>query len=107
MSVNELLNQTIVVYSKTSYNAQGREVVGSGVSVSARVQMVTKNVTTPTGAILTIIAKVFVGPDASVNVDDKITFSGQNFKVYNKYPSVGRLGQVHHYELQLIKWQAT
>lgn len=107
MSIAGLLNQTIVIYGKTSYNAQGREVVGSGVSVPARVQMTNKNVMGPNGAILTIAAKVDVGPNTTVNVDDKVTYAGQNFKVYTVYPVPGRLGTTHHKLLDLIRWQTT
>lgn len=105
MSVAGLLNQTIVIYGKTSYNAQGREVVGAGVSVSARVQPKTKNIMSPTGAILTIDAVIYVGPDTTVNVDDKLTYDGQTYKVYSKYRVAGFGGTINHLKLEVIKWQ--
>lgn len=105
MSVLSLLNQTIVVYPKSSYSAQGREIVGGATNVRARVQAKNKNVMTPTGAILTIEAVVYILPTASVNVEDKVTYSGQTYKVYSKYPAVDGQGETNHYKLELIRWQ--
>lgn len=105
MSLLGLLNQTIVVYPKSSYSAQGREVVGGGTNVLARVQAKHRNIMTALGAILTIEAVVYVAPSASINTEDKVTFSGQTYKVYSKYPVVDGQGETNHYKLELIRWQ--
>lgn len=100
-----LFNQTITIYGKSSYNAQGREIVGSGVAVQARFQAKQKNVMSPTGAIITIAAIAYVASDTSVNIDDKVTYDGQTYKVYAKNKATDGQGNVNHIRLDLLKWQ--
>lgn len=105
MSVTSLMNQTITKYVRSSYNSQGREVLGSGTSVRARIQAKKKNILLPNGTVFTIDALVFVPCNTIINVDDKVTFDSQNYKVYAKYPAIDGMGNTSHLELQLVKWQ--
>ena len=107
MSLAGLLNQTITLYSKSSYNEEGREVVGSGSSIKARVQITTKRKLLPNGSIVLIDAIAYVLADTTVSTDDKVSYDSVNYKVYGKYAAVGENGSVDHYKLELTKWQAT
>ena len=105
MSLAGLLNQSIVIYTKSSYNSQGREVLGGVNTVRARVQPKSKNVMSPTGAILTIAAIAYVLPNTTVSVDDKVTYDSSAYKVYSKYPVADGQGTINHIKLELIRWQ--
>lgn len=108
MSLNGLLNQTIVVYGKTSYNAYGREVVsGSATSVKARFQPQTKTRLLPNGAVLTIDAVAYVPANTTINVDDRVDVGTTRYKVLAKYPTPDGQGNTNHIKIELIKWQET
>ena len=104
MAVTDFFNQTITLYNRSSYDKFGKMVVGSGTSVSARVQENTKDVVLTNGQIITILATVYVAPATTVSVNDKVTYDSTNFKVHRKYKTVDGLGTVSHIKLELIKW---
>lgn len=107
MSFIGLLNQSLTIYNKSSYNEQGREVVGSGTTVYGRVQQTTKRKLEATGNLITIDAIAYVPSTTTVNTDDRIDFSGQKYKVYGKYSAIDGQGNTHHIKLELIKWRET
>lgn len=103
MSLPQLLNQTIVVYNKASYDPYGREVLGSGQNVLARFQRVTKSRFLPNQQVVTIDAIAYIDGEASINVNDKVTYAGENFKVHGKSIAVDGQGNFHHTKVELIK----
>ena len=112
MSLAGLLNQTITIYTKTGYSNDGRETVGSGTSVRSRFQAVSKRTLLPrnqansTGSVVEIDAIAYVPADTTVENDYKVTYSGNNYKVVNKYAVPGQSGATHHIKLELAKWQS-
>ncbi len=107
MSFLGLLNQTLTIYNKTSYNETGREVVGSGTSVTARVQRTTKRTLLPNGNIQVIDLIAYVPPGTTVATDDRADFGSDKFKVFNKYEAVSGSGATQHIKLELTKWKET
>lgn len=108
MSLAGLLNQTITIYTKSGYNAYGRESVSDvGNQIKARFQPKTKRVLEANGQVLKIDAICFVAATVSVNSDDKVAYGSEKYKVLAVYPVPGANGETHHKELQLIKWQET
>lgn len=107
MSVTNLFGQSITIHSRASYNAQGREVMGTNTTVKARVQPSTKTRLMAGGAVLVIDAIAYVGPTVAVNIDDKVVYDSIPYKVINKYPTPDGTGQTNHIRLELQKWQAT
>lgn len=105
MAVTDFFNQTITLYNRTSYNKYGKLVVGSGTSVSCRVQEGTKNIVTPDGQNITILAVVYVSPSTTVSVNDKVAYNSVDYKVYRKYVTVDGSGTANHIKIELIKWQ--
>ena len=103
MSLPQLLNQTITIYSKSSYDAQGREVLGSGETIKARFQRVTKSRFLPNQQVVTIDGIAYLDGEADVNVNDKVTYSGENYKVHGKSIAVDGQGNFHHTKIELIK----
>lgn len=107
MSLAGLLNQTISLYGKSGYNEQGRETVGALTSVFARVQVTSKRRLLPNGSIVTIDAIAYLPASTSINTDDKVTYSGNDYKVFAKYTAVDGEGQTNHIKVELVKWAAT
>ena len=107
MGLQGLLNQTITIYAKSSYNSEGREVVGAGSSIKCRFQQTTKRKLMPNGNLQTIDAIVYVPGDTSINTDDKVAFNSVNYKVFGKYAAVDGAGETNHIKLELIKWLST
>lgn len=105
MSIYGLLNQTLIIYGKSSYDEYGRPQVGSGTSIKARVQAKTTRKILANGDIVTIDAIAYVPQDTSVNTDDKVSFDSNTYKVFGKYPVADRVGDTHHIKLELMKWQ--
>ena len=104
MAYNELLNQTISLYTKTSLDAYGRKQVGSAVSHVARVQETTKAILLPNGETVNIVAIVYLKPDVSVSNGDKIGYGGNFYKIFSKDTVIGQ-SVSHHIKLHLTKWQ--
>lgn len=107
MSLRGLLNQTITIYNKSSFNAEGREVVGSGIDYQARVQQTTKQKLLANGNLITIDLIVYIQPDATIEVGDRVAFDSVQYKVFGKYGAVDGSGKVNHYKLELTKWRET
>lgn len=105
MSINGLLNQTITVSENTGHDKFGRKTVGTETDYKCRFQKDTSQVLLPNGQLVTILAKVYVAPSTSIDIEDKVTFDSVDYKVYGKYQAVDGLGATHHYKLDLIKWE--
>lgn len=101
MSVTGLFNQTIVIYGRTSYNAQGREVVGAGVSVQGRLQPKRKTIFLPNQEVVSLMGIAYVPANTTVNIGDRITYAGVTYKVFNKYAVPDGNGNTNHIKLEL------
>ena len=101
-----MLNQTVTLYARTSYDKYGKVVVGAGTDYPARFQEETKDVLGANGDVIHVVGTVYVNPSVTVEVNDKITYSGNNFRVFQKYSAVDGAGVTNHIRLELIKWQA-
>lgn len=105
MSSLSLMNQSISVYQRSSYDSHGREVVGSATTVVARIQQKTRNVFMANRELVTILATAYVPPGTTVSIDDKVSFASQTMKVFSKYEVPDGSGNVDHIKLELIRWQ--
>lgn len=105
MAVIDLMNQTITLYPRSGYDKWGKLSLGAGTNYKARVQEGTKNEFLPTGQVVNIVITAYVAPDVSVEVNDKVTYSSVDYKVYKKYVTVDGSGDANHIKLELIKWQ--
>lgn len=105
MAFNNLLNQTITHYPKSSLNKYGRESVGSASTLKGRVQPTTKSRLLPTGQTVLIELIIFLKGSETVNIGDKIVYSGTSYKVFGKKVGVDGRGNNHHIQLELTKWQ--
>lgn len=104
MAITSLLNQTITIYPKTGVNKYGRETNDAGTTKRARVQFTSKAKLMPNGETQLIDAIVYIDGSVSVSVDDKVTFSGVNYRVVGRRAAVLGSGATHHYKLELQKW---
>lgn len=107
MSFTGLLNQTISLYTRSGYDRYGRESVGSAVEHSARVQEVSKTKLLPNGQTILINLIVFLKSGVTININDKVTYGTTDYKVFSVSKPVDGSGNVHHIEVQCIKWQET
>lgn len=106
MSLKSLLNQNILLYSKSGYDRYGRETVGSSTEYRARVQRVSKARLLPTGEQVLVTAIAYLDEeDLTVNNDDKVTYDSQDYKVFSVTTQIDGQGNQHHIKLELIKWQ--
>lgn len=103
--INALLNQTVTLYAKSGYTRDGRESVGVGSSVKARFVEVNKTRFLPNQQVVRIDAKAFFKADQTININDKVTYNGTDYKVHGKKVGRGMNGEAHHVEVELIKWQ--
>lgn len=102
-----MLRQTLTLYSESSYNAEGREVVGSGTDYSCRFQASSKQRLLPNGSIVSIDAVAYVMPDVDIEFDDHVEFDGTRYKVLGTYKTPGGDGQTKFIKLELALWQET
>ncbi len=107
MSVIGLMNQTVSIYPKTGYGANGREISGSSTSVRCRAQFKAKRVLLPDGSVTTTDAILYVPATTVVNTDYKIAYLGIDYKVIAKYAVPDGSGNTNHIRLEVVKWQST
>lgn len=107
MSLRGLFNQTITVYNQSSFNAEGREVVGAGTDYQVRFQETTRQKLMLNGNIITIDAVVYIQADADVEVGDRVDYGSDKYKVFGKYQAVDGSGSTHHIKLELTLWRET
>jgi hypothetical protein len=104
--IKGLLNQTITIYSKTGFDAYGRESVGTATTAKGRMEVGNKNYLKPNGETVTIDAILFLGADVTISIDDKVNFNSVNYKVTYLNKIVGGSGSTDHLELALQQWGA-
>lgn len=107
MSIKSLLNQSVTIYNRSGYGADGEFTYSTGTSVDSRFEAKTKRVLLPNGDILAIDAFVIVGPDVTVNTNDKITYGSDDYRVVDIFAVPDDTGDTHHKELGLAKWPST
>jgi hypothetical protein len=107
MIPNGFFNQTISLYTRSSYDRYGREVVGEAVSYKARVQEKTKSRLLPNGQVIQIDAIAYVQSDLGVSTNDRIDVGSVKYKVVGKSAAVDGHGKTNHIKLELTKWQLT
>ncbi|MBU1110785.1 hypothetical protein KKB83_04155 [Patescibacteria group bacterium] len=100
-------NQTITVATKTANNRYGRATFGTGTDQNARFQKKNKEKLLPNGQLVTIEAIVYCKGSLSININDKITYGSDNYKVYSKSEAIDGEGNINHLKLELIKWLET
>lgn len=104
MRPNHLFNQTIAISSKTGYDREGRETVGTATNVQARIQATTKQRLLPNGSMTTIVAIAYVPFDTTVEIDDKVLWNNYAYKVFGRYATPGYDGNATFIKLELIRW---
>lgn len=107
MNPTALFNQSASLYTKSGYDGEGRETVGSATDLICRAQETTKRRLMPNGSLVEIALILYVPATTVVNTDDKITYNSNDYKVFSKYSAVDGTGAVNHLKLECTKWQAT
>jgi hypothetical protein len=107
MSIAGFFNQDLTIYTRSSYDAFGREVAGAGTAVKGRVQQTNKQRLLPNNSLITIELLADVGSSVTVSIDDKVTFDSVDYKVFGIKTAVDGAGVTHHKQLELIKWRQT
>ena len=49
----------------------------------------------------------YVPSDTTVAIDDKVTYSDTDYKVFGIYTAIDGVGDTNHLKLELVKWKAT
>ena len=104
MALQNLLNQTVSIASQSSFDAYGREVVGTAASYQARIQEVNKSRLLPNGQTIVIDAIAYLDGAAAVNVNDRVTYGSTQYKVHGKSTGIDGQGNTHHTKVELVKW---
>jgi len=80
MNLAAWFTQSVTLYSAGAPNTAGDPSFGPGVSVSARVEANTEKVLGPSGLVTQATHAIYVGPDTSVTISDRIVLPGQTIK---------------------------
>jgi hypothetical protein len=106
MALQNFLNQTGTLKSRTGYDQYGKEVQAAGTSVACRFQETTKTIIKSDGSTEPIDAYAFFDPSISVNAGDHFTFGGVDYRVMTNNLVVDGRGLAHHSEVGLQKWHS-
>ena len=105
MSFQSLLNQSITISNKSGYDRYGKETTTGNTVVSARVEVKNQVKLLGNGETYVVNAIAFLPSTTTVNIDDKISYNGVDYKVLNKELVKQANGTTHHLELELRLWQ--
>lgn len=105
MALPQLLNQTVTLYPRASYNAEGREVMGSPTHYPARVQETTASKFLPNGQTITIDAVVYLNGEVTAAANYRVDYNSVQYKVHGVYIARDGQGNANHTKLELIKWK--
>lgn len=104
MSYTGLLNQTVQIKQRSSYDRHGREVTGTATSYAARFERHTRNIFQPNGSVLVIEGKVFLPNTAVVSLNDELIYDGTSYRVVIINDQQGATAR-HHISCEVTKWQ--
>jgi len=82
-------------------------VIGDGTDYNARFKKISKTKLLPNGQVLMITGLMHAKADLDININDRVDFGDDYYKVWGKTEPVGGQGNVHHLRLELIKWVET
>ncbi|HYD35553.1 MAG TPA: hypothetical protein VD999_05775 [Vitreimonas sp.] len=103
--ISQLQNQTVTLYSKSSLDRYGREAFGATRTYKVRIQEVSKSKFLGNGQVVPVLAIAYFAPEVTINVDDRVDYGSNNYKVFGKNVAYGADGTAHHIKVELIKWQ--
>jgi len=103
--LNNLMHQSVIKHVKTGYDAQGRETTGVTSTLVCRFVEQPKSRLLPNQQIQVIDATMYIDGGAEIEINDKVVYEGNNYKVHAVIPNRGRRGTVHHTTCELIKYQ--
>lgn len=98
-----LLNQDVIIYSRTSFDAYGREVALSGITYKARFQRISRSRLLPNSQVVVIDAIAYLNGAPGVEINDRVSYGGNNYKIFGKSIAVDGQGNSHHTKIELVK----
>lgn len=104
MALVGLLNQAGSLYTKSTRNKYGKTGFGSAVAIKMRFQKTSTTILNNEREPEPIDGIVFVGPDVTIDVGDKLTYNSVTYRVMTVEPIVVGNGSVHHKELKVQEW---
>ena len=104
MPIGHLLNQVVNIYPLVRFDEYGKEVEGTPVQYKARFQRVSKTKMLPTGQLTTIDGIVYIAGDPDVDLNYRVNYGTDRYKVFSKTTQIDGQGNVDHIKLELIKW---
>ncbi len=109
MSLNSLMRQIITLYNRSGFDRYGKETVGSGSSVKARVQVVSKprfhfSADGSNAVQYVITAIIYIPSTTTVNEGDKITHGALDYRVHGITLSTDGRGNTAFKKLECTKW---
>lgn len=105
MNIARLLKQSCTIYNSTGTDKYGKATAGSGTAADCRFERRSKNVLDIQGEQTTIHAVVFLKPDVSVSIGDRLDYNSQTYKVITIADQVNGRGVAHHKELGVQLWR--
>lgn len=104
MSFNGLLNQTVTITAGSARDKFGKLTFGSGTDYKARFEKTSKNIFNKQNELEPIDGVVFVKPDTTVSIGDRLVHNSLTYKVMKIDEVVVGTGTLHHKELMVQEW---
>lgn len=105
--LSELLNQTVSVYERVSYNRYGKATFDTPSTYSARVEQKLKRRLDPRGEVVTTNAKIIFDGSPNITTESKITYGDITYRPVFINQAVDGDGNVHHLSVEVSLWQTT
>ena len=99
MSITSLLNQTITLTSQGQRDKFGKVTFATGTSYPARFERNHKLIFTKQNEAINIDGTVFLNPNVTVAVGDRLVYDSVTYQVMQVNEPVGATGAVHHIEV--------
>jgi hypothetical protein len=103
MPVNNYLNQTVTLKTKSGFTLEGKPNLGVGASIVARFQDKQTRLVDDKGNEYVTDAEVWLKPTQTVNLEDVIVYGSVNYKIVRIDTKRDLGGKIHHKKALVVK----
>lgn len=104
MNVDHLLQQTCTISVAGAQDRFGKKGFSDGVDYACRFQQTSRIMRKPNGEKAPIVGIIWLASTALVNIDDKLEFLGDPYRVMMISPMIDGTGATRHLELMVSNW---
>lgn len=103
--MEHLFRHSVTVYNAVSKNEYNEETYTNPVIYNGRFHLIDKAVIDEKGESVKADAVVYLPSNVSIDINSKVDFNNQSYRVISLVESLDYSSKIHHFEVFLQRWQ--